>query len=752
MKRVLSGQPLRISANDWNQIAEMVDGRRTDFQNGRFPSGKGFAAVEVVNQTGTAIDEGRLVQLGSPCILPSNDTAGFKESPVYSLQVADASLDLVYAVLLQPLNAGETGLACISGHCPIFVNSVTASTDTFVNPDGNGGCVSASEGVVKLAYLNPSAGWSSCILGAGGGGGGVIPVEPQYNGPFKMGAVVYQEPSSSSSSSEEPSSSSSSTPGPVTPFYPLPPYFENYYVSVGQGDCYNTHRWRASEIWWQWQTGLVPIPPIDTSVIWLPGDVTYTQIEEWGETKESYLSYERTQRVATVILRTSATGPMLEALDFMTTIPICVVAVIGYVDAVIGYIDDPDNQMVRGAVKRLESEQLWKYGESLNGVFTVGNFGNLIYPTTTVLYPTAPGLYVNIYDGPLGAWPISSTQIFVKGGTIERRFGRNSVTGTTVVPDTVIDASTQTPAGSSSGRLNIFPFELGVSIRVSGSNTLGNAIFALGSWSWDSTAQMIYNWTDTGGGNSSFRYNEQVKGGYEVVNDTNNSFYISEKNFVLEPYDATSLVLYHWENTPSHYHIIDVSSFTLNQVYAVYFCSDYNDGQGTHEGIMVKPFYDSQIGGAATALSYWRQTAASDEQFTIANLCVGQDQSSFESTIRPWEIGWRTDGSVQFIGGRIDCGWTNLTIAHATLAVPSTSEYVWVELSYSSSTGGPGTLTGTLQHGTTVPSSTNVTQIMRVGQIAVSSSNQRIYLDGNAFLNDRSLARYATAICIQRCL
>lgn len=766
MRRVQPGEPIRISASEWNAVAELVDSVKKPPVS-PLPNGVSSPCIVLgCNQTGAVIEMGMTLVLEGLRITPVENEEDFLSGSVYDLVYSGNG---ILGVALQPIEPGEIGPVVISGHVPVLV-SVSDSNHLYANPDGNGYLVSAEDGAVRLSYTNSltGLGWCNAVLGAGGG---AVVVPEEYNGPFKMGSVVYQSPSSSSSSeepsssseepsssssSEEPSSSSSSEeptpPSPVTPFYPLPPYFENYYVNVGQGDCYNTHRYRASEIWWQWQTGLVAIPPIDTSVIRLPGDVTYAQIEEWGETKESYLSYESTQRVATVILRTSATGPMLEALDFMTTIPVCVVAVIGYVDAVVGYIDDPASQMVRGAVKALKSEQLWRYGESLNGVFTVGNFGNLIYPTTTTLYPTAPGLYVNIYDGPLGAWPISNTEIFVKGGTIERRFGSNTVTGTTVVSDTVIDASTQMPAGSYSGRLNVFPFELGVSIRVSGANTLGSAIFALGSWSWNSTSQTIYNWTAVGGGNGSFRYNEQVKGGYEVVNYTSGSFYISEKDFVLEPYNATSLVLYHWENTPNHYHIIDVSSFTLNQVYGAYFCSDYNDGQGTHEGIMVKPFYDPQVGGAATLLSYWRQTAASDEQFNISNLRAGQAQSSFESTIRPWEIGWRTDGDVQFVGGRIDCGWTNLNIAHATLSVPSTSEYVWVELSYSSSTGGPGTLTGTLQHGTTVPSSTNVTQIMRVGEISVSSSRQRIYLTGNAFIDDGSLARYSSAIIIQRCL
>lgn len=727
MRRVSAGQPLRIAARDWNQLAELVDSRNLDMENPSPESGKSFAAVEVINNTGSGIDEGRLVQLGEPALLPSNDVESFKQSPVYQIQTADASSNLVYGVLLQPLNAGEIGLACISGHCPIYVDSISASTDTFVNPDGNGGTVSSAEGAVKLAFLNPNGGWSSCILGAGGGGG-VIEVPEEYAGPFKLMSATCPDINAA--------------------------IIAGATVSVSSGEVYNTNRWRSNAFFWSWAGGTVAIPAIDTTVqggfgqdyIYVPWDISYADIEQAGETKEQYLSQEFDTVVGEVFLRMSASGMALECTSMYGTatyrnassLPY-IVAVIGQVKVVTGWVDDPANQFVRGVRKRLDVNQLWKYGEALNGVFVVGNQGSVTYPVSTALYPTSPGLYIDLYDGIFGCWPISDTEVLVKGGSLKRTFqGTTHFDG--VLQDRTIDCATE--LSSTYAYISAFPSSKSLSAEVS-PGSLSCAVATLAYLEWDATNSRISRFRYQTGGNGAFIGGTGLRSGY-AISWTATLLSVEAANFLLEPHDASNLVLYWRADSTNHADLVPADGGVSGATQGAVFWT--ND-----RGVLWKGGSQNGIEGLTTRISYWSHSSGLTG-YSVGNALLGQ--SAPEAWSSRWKLSWLSDGTLKVTGGRLDCGWTTIDVADETLAAPSSTERVWLEVTYSGATStSAGTITAAFRHGASLPSSTASTVVLSIGRMGVSSGRVVAENYETVFpLSYEVSARQPLAILYSRCL
>lgn len=692
MKRVSPGEPLRISAMDWNRIAELVDSDGMSQARKPYQGSNSPCIVLGCNQTGSRIEMGMTLVLEGLRITPAENEEDFLSGSVYDLVYSGNG---ILGVALQPIEPGEIGPVVISGHVPVLV-SVSDSSHLYANPGGNGYLVSAEDGAVRLSYTNQSTGlvWCNAVLGAGGGG--VIEVPEEYAGPFKLSSATCPDINAS--------------------------IIEGATVSVSSGEVYNTNRWRSNALFWQWAGGTVSIPAIDTTVqggfgqdyIYVPWDISYADIEQAGETKEQYLSQEFDTVVGEVFLRMSAAGMSLECTSMYGTatyrnassLPY-IVAVIGQVKVVTGWVDDPANQFVRGVRKRLYVNQFWKYGETLNGVFVVGNQGSVTYPVSTALYPTAPGLYIDLYDGIFGCWPISDTEVLVKGGSLKRTFqGTTHFDG--VLQDRTIDCATE--LSTTYAYISIFPSNKSLSAEVSQSS-LSCALATLAYLDWDATNSRISRFRYQTGGNGAFIGGTGLRSGY-VISWTATLLSVEAATFLLEPHDASNLVLYWRADSTNHADLISADGGVSGATQGAVFWT--ND-----RGILWKGGSQNAIEGLTTRISYWSHSTGLTG-YSVGNVLLGQ--SAPEAWSSRWKLSWLSDGTLKVTGGRLDCGWTTVDVAADTLAAPSSSEHVWLEVTYSGATSmSVGTITAAFQHGTSLPSSTAATVVLSIGRIGVSS-------------------------------
>jgi len=723
-QRVSSGSPLRIKASDYNRMLELVDSQVTDLESTSMRSGRSQTVIEVINNGSTALPEGRFVCLGTPSLLPSNGLEDFKSGPVFSI---DETLEgSVFAVLSSPANPSEIVPAVVAGATPCMVD-VTDQSHRFAVPSG-GRMISAEEGPVQLAYTGAigTDAWCYAILGTGGGG--VIEVPEKYSGPFKLLSATCQDINAS--------------------------VITGATVNVSSGEVYNTNRWRSNALFWSWAGGTVSIPAIDTTVqggfgqdyIYVPWDISYADIEQAGETKEQYLSQEFDTVVGEVFLRMSATGMSLECTSMYGTadyraassLPY-IVAVIGQVKVVTGWSDDPANQFVRGVRKRLDVNQLWKYGEALNGVFVVGNQGSVTYPVSTALYPTAPGLYIDLYDGIFGCWPISDTEVLVKGGSLKRTSqGATHFDG--VLQDRTIDCATE--LSSTYAYLSIFPSSKSLSAELS-QNTLSCAVATIAYWLWDSANSRISRFRYQTGGNGAFIGGTGLRSGY-AISWTATLLSVEAANFLLEPHDASNLVLYWRADSTNHADLVPADGGVSGATQGAVFWT--ND-----RGVLWKGGSQNAIEGLSTRISYWSHSTGLTG-YSVGNALLGQ--SAPEAWSSRWKLSWLSDGTLKVTGGRLDCGWTTVDVADDTLAAPSSTEQVWLEVTYAGATStSAGTITAAFRHGASLPSSTASTVVLSIGRMGVSSGRVVAENYDTVFpLSYEVSARQPLAVLYSRCI
>lgn len=188
MRRVSPGEPLRISAMDWNRIAELVDSDGLSQTRKPYQGSNSPCIVLGCNQTGATVEMGMTLVLGGLRITPAENEEDFLSGSVYDLVYSGNG---ILGVALQPIEPGEIGPVVISGHVPVLV-SVSDSSHLYANPGGNGYLVSTETGEVRLSYTNQSTGlvWCNAVLGAGGGGGGEGGISSgQYTGPFAINVL-----------------------------------------------------------------------------------------------------------------------------------------------------------------------------------------------------------------------------------------------------------------------------------------------------------------------------------------------------------------------------------------------------------------------------------------------------------------------------------------------------------------------------------------------------------------------------------
>ena len=182
MHKLTQGGPLAIYARDWNLLCDMVEQIRKGEENHALNKSAIRTYVQVYNGTSGIADEGTVWELGSPQITPEENLDAFQAHPVFTLVKPTSETEGTLCVLTAPINPNEQGVGVVTGAVPLHC-SVTASTDRWAKPDGDGGMVTGAEGVIQLVYANATSGWCYAILGAGGGGGS------RYDGYFATSIV-----------------------------------------------------------------------------------------------------------------------------------------------------------------------------------------------------------------------------------------------------------------------------------------------------------------------------------------------------------------------------------------------------------------------------------------------------------------------------------------------------------------------------------------------------------------------------------
>lgn len=155
MQKASSGDPLTISAKDWNRLCDLANSGAVGAVGGdSLPVGGGVGINWVWGKNTTGSDRTRFdcMSLGS---LVFNLETNAQQDLVFELAVADANKPP--AILLEPIANGQYGRVCISGVCFAKVATAASTTLLYGTPSASGHNLSAgASGPAKLLAA-PSA-------------------------------------------------------------------------------------------------------------------------------------------------------------------------------------------------------------------------------------------------------------------------------------------------------------------------------------------------------------------------------------------------------------------------------------------------------------------------------------------------------------------------------------------------------------------------------------------------------------------
>lgn len=183
--KVRPGDPLRMPAATLNNAidaARAERGHRFDRDRpGAITSLYSPAIVRILNQTGSSLDVGSVVKLGSPIIDPTENLDEWQAKPSFAGEVPDAD-DNHFAVLLEPIAAGEIGRAVVDGMAQVRID-VADEGHGFAAPAASftDQLASASTGAAKILWKEAGTGLKRATvqLGpAGAAGASPISVSP----------------------------------------------------------------------------------------------------------------------------------------------------------------------------------------------------------------------------------------------------------------------------------------------------------------------------------------------------------------------------------------------------------------------------------------------------------------------------------------------------------------------------------------------------------------------------------------------
>lgn len=181
-RKVHSGEPFHMSAAAYNAFVDAARAhaqKQHPFGAPRHPENPLRGQILVRNDTGEPCDRYSVLGIAGPLIDPSDNLPEFQRLLAVRGDTPAAEHAGRFVILLEPLNAGSIGRACIDGVCAVQVE-MTAETDGYA--DAAEGVLarlqSAETGAARLLWVqpvedrtDPDVAWTLVRIGGGGGGG-----------------------------------------------------------------------------------------------------------------------------------------------------------------------------------------------------------------------------------------------------------------------------------------------------------------------------------------------------------------------------------------------------------------------------------------------------------------------------------------------------------------------------------------------------------------------------------------------------
>jgi hypothetical protein len=183
LQKAKAGDPLKIPAATFNTFVDAAQEhlrRQRDIARTPVAERPPFETVLLKNASGA--DRGRFDVLGidAPVFTPTDSLEAFTNGIALVGVTPTASHAGNFAVLVEPIQTGQIGRACILGACPVKVNVVSAS-DTFADVEAGvtGRLQSGSSGAARILWKESGTGekWTVVRLGNPAGGVSAIPVK-----------------------------------------------------------------------------------------------------------------------------------------------------------------------------------------------------------------------------------------------------------------------------------------------------------------------------------------------------------------------------------------------------------------------------------------------------------------------------------------------------------------------------------------------------------------------------------------------
>jgi hypothetical protein len=176
LKKVQRGQALRMPASAYNAFIDAAADyrRRTLGIEGRYKQRDSRSGVVIVrNQSGSALDQFAVVELGNVIIGPSDNEQEFRSRTTFDV-TTPAEEPGTMAILQEPIAAGGTGRAMLFGVTPVRLD-VTDETHEYaeVTPSEPGYLTSAATGDARVLYKEDGTGevWAVVYFPASSPGG-----------------------------------------------------------------------------------------------------------------------------------------------------------------------------------------------------------------------------------------------------------------------------------------------------------------------------------------------------------------------------------------------------------------------------------------------------------------------------------------------------------------------------------------------------------------------------------------------------
>ena len=179
MEKVKAGDTVVIKASTWNAFIDAANFAKEQRQNQR---GKGLRSgivtgvVLLKNAESEARDRFTAMVLNDIAISPSANEDEFVSCPPVFIgqKMTEEREGKPYAVLLEPIAAGQVGRAMVLGITPAKV-SIQDAEDEYAVPtagSSNGALESSSTGVARILWKAGGSGTVWCLLQLGGAGSG----------------------------------------------------------------------------------------------------------------------------------------------------------------------------------------------------------------------------------------------------------------------------------------------------------------------------------------------------------------------------------------------------------------------------------------------------------------------------------------------------------------------------------------------------------------------------------------------------